>query len=66
MNPLCGPNNVTQGHLLKMEQLFDDGTDVGSPDKAEHAILKMILGVFLPIQATSEVGELLCDVKTTS
>ena len=36
---------------------------VGSPDRAERDILKMILDVFWPIQATFVVGEPFCDVS---
>ena len=43
-----------------------DVTAVGSPDRAERAILGMILGVFWSIQATFVVGEPLCDVGIPS
>ena len=39
-----------------------------SPDRAENAILKVILAgrFFLPIQTVFLVGESLCDVRTKS
>ena len=37
------PTSVTQGHIMKIERLVADVTDVGSPDKAEHAMLGVIL-----------------------
>ena len=43
---------------------MDDVTSVGSPDRAERAILGMILGVFWPIQAVFVAREPLCDVGT--
>ena len=49
-----------------MELLFADVTPVGSPDRAEHGLLGMILGVFLPIQATFVFEEPVCDVGTPS
>ena len=36
-------NNVTQGHLVKIEWLVADVTAVGSLDRAECAILGMIM-----------------------
>ena len=42
-NPLLSPSNFDQGHLMQIEWLVTDVTDVGSPDKAERAILRVIL-----------------------
>ena len=42
-NPLLSPNNFTQGHLVKIEWLVTDVTAVGSPARAERAILGVIL-----------------------
>ena len=43
-----GPNKFTQRHLIKMEWLVTDVTPVRSPDRAECAILGLILaGSFL-------------------
>ena len=36
------PNKFTQGHLMKMQWLVADVTAVGSPDRAEGAILGLI------------------------
>ena len=33
------PNNFDHGHLMKIEWLVADVTAVGSPDRAERAIL---------------------------
>ena len=41
-------------------------TSVGSPARAEHDVLGVILGVFLPIQATFVFEEPVCDVGTPS
>ena len=51
---------------MKIKWIVADVTPVGSSDRAEHAILGVILGVFLPIQATFVVGEPLCDVGISS
>ena len=57
---------IGERHLMKMEWLVTDVTPVGSPDRAERAILGMIwLSVFWPIQAVFVVGEPLCDVGTS-
>ena len=47
---------------MKKEWLAANVTPVVSPDRAERAILGMILDVFCPIQAMFVAGELLCDV----
>ena len=51
---------------MKIEWLVTDVTAVGSPDRAERAILEVIFARrFLgQIQAVFVVGELLCDVGT--
>ena len=41
------PNNFTHGHLTKMVWLVADVIVVGSPDRAERAILDVVLAVFL-------------------
>ena len=53
---------------MTLEWLFADVTPVGSPDRAEHAGLGMILGVFWPIQVifVIESGKPLCDVRIPS
>ena len=51
-----------------MEWLVADVTAVGSPDRAECVILRVILAgrVFWPIQAVFVVGEPICGVGTPS
>ena len=52
---------------MKIKRFVVDVTAVGSPDRAEHAILRMILTVFFwPIQAVFVVREPLCGVGTPS
>ena len=51
---------------MKIEGLVFDVTGVGSPYRAERAILGMILGVFGSIQATFPVWESRCYVGTRS
>ena len=53
---------------MKIEWLVADVIAVGSPDRAERAILGVILAecFFLPIQAVFRVGEQLCGVGTPS
>ena len=36
-------NNFSEGHLIKIKWLVADVTAVGSPDRAEHAIILVIL-----------------------
>ena len=51
----------------KIEWLDTDVTTVGSHERAERAILEVILaGRFLPIQAAFVIGEPLCDIGTPS
>ena len=58
-------NNFTQGHLVKIEWLVADVTAVGSPDRAERAILGVILvGRDIADLDVFVVGKLLCDVGT--
>ena len=38
-----GPNKLAQGNLMKMKWLVADVTVVGSPDRAEPAILGVIM-----------------------
>ena len=51
--PLCdirtpvGPNNLSLGHLMKIEWLVAHVTAVGSPGRAERDILGMVFGVSL-------------------
>ena len=50
---------------MKIEWLVTNVSAVGSPDKAEHAILGVVLaGRFLSIQGVFVTGEPLCDVGT--
>ena len=50
---------------MKIEWLVADVTAVGFPDRAERAILWMILaGLFWAVQAIFVVGEPLWDVGT--
>ena len=51
---------------MKIEWFVIYVTPVGSPDRAERAILGVILEVFWPIQAVFVVGEPLCDVGSAS
>ena len=53
---------------MKIEWLVTDVTAVGSPDRTEHAILRVILAgrFFLPSQAVFVSGEPLCDAGTPS
>ena len=51
---------------MKTEWLVTNVTAVVSPDRAERAMLGIILGIFWPIQAIFVVGEPLCDVGTPS
>ena len=52
---------------MKIELLVTDVIAVGSPDRAEHAVLGVILaGLFWPIQTVFVVRERLCDVGTPS
>ena len=51
---------------MKTEALVANVTAVESPDRAEHAILGMIFGVFWPIQTIFVVGEPFCGVETPS
>ena len=60
------PNNFTHGHLVKTEWLVTNVKPIGSPDRADHAILGVILDVFWQIQAVFVVGKRLCDVGTPS
>ena len=47
VNLLLSSNNITKGHLVKIEWLVSNVTAVVSRDRAERAILGMIwLGVF--------------------
>ena len=41
--PLLSPNNFTQGHSMKTEWLVTDVTAIESRDRAERAILGVIL-----------------------
>ena len=42
-NPLLSSNNFTQGHLMKIEWLVTNAPAIGSPGRAERAILGAIL-----------------------
>ena len=48
---------------MKIEWLVADVTTVGSPDRAERAILEMMLAGNSPVYV---LRELLCDVGTPS
>ena len=49
--PLLSPDKFNEGRLMNMEWLVTDVTPIGSTDRAEHAILGVILigRFFLPI-----------------
>ena len=52
---------------MKMKLLVTDVTAIGSPGRAERAILRVILAwLFWPIRAAFVVGEPLFDVGTPS
>ena len=51
---------------MKIEWLVTDVTAVESPERAERAILEVLLGVFWLIQAVFVVGEPLCGVGPPS
>ena len=51
---------------MKIEWLVADVTVVRSPDRAEGAISRVILGIFWPIQATFVVEKPLCVVRIPS
>ena len=53
---------------MKIEWLVADVTAVGFPDRAERAILGVILAecVFWSMQALFVVGEPFCDIRTPS
>ena len=51
---------------MKREWLVADVTPVGSPNRAERAILGVILDAFWSIQVVCVVGEPFCDVGTLS
>ena len=62
-NPLLNLINFTQGHFMKIELLVANVTAVRSPDRAECAILGVVLaGRFLanPGRICIVVGEPLC------
>ena len=61
-NTILSSNNFTYDHLMKIEWFVTDETAVGSPNRAERAILGVILGVFWSIQAVFVVREPLYDV----
>ena len=66
-NPLLSRSDFVQGHWMKIEWFNTNVTAVGCPDKAEPAILGVILfGLFWPIQAVFVAGEPHCDVGTPS
>ena len=48
------PDNFTQECLMKTEWFVINVTPVGSPDRAKHTILGLILSVFWPIQACGQ------------
>ena len=59
-------NNFTKGHLTKIKWLVTDVTAVESPERAERAILGVLLGIFWSIKAVYVVLEPLCGVGTPS
>ena len=48
---------------MKPQRLIANAKPDGSPDRAERAILRVLLGLFCPIQATVVVGEPLCGAR---
>ena len=58
-------NNFTWDHLMKIKWLVTNVTAVESPERAEHAILGVLLSVFWSIQAAFAAGEPLCGVGTS-
>ena len=65
-NPLLSPNVFSYRRLMKTEWLVTAVTTVGSPDRAEDKMLRLILDMFWPNQATFVVGEPLWDVRDPS
>ena len=51
---------------MKIKWLVTDVTPVGSPDRAERAILVMIFGIFWADSGPFVIGEPLCDVESPS
>ena len=51
---------------MKIKWTIGDVISVGSPTRAERAILGVVLNVLRPIQVTFEAGEPLCDLGTPS
>ena len=51
---------------MKIKWLATNVRAIGSPDRAEPAVLGVILGVVWSIQAVFVVGEPLCGVGTPS
>ena len=50
---------------MKIQLLVANVTAVESPERAEHAILGVLLSVFWSIQAAFAAGEPLCGVGTS-
>ena len=67
-NPLLSPHKFAQGHLVKIEWLVADVTAVRSLDRAERAILGVILAgcVFGQFRTYLWSARPLCDVGTSS
>ena len=67
-NPLLSADNFTQGPLMKMKWLVTDAPAIGTPGRAERAVLGVHFGWvwFWRIQDIFVVGESLCDVGTSS
>ena len=59
-------NNFSKGRLMDLKRLIADITAVESPERAERAILGVILGVFWSVQAIFVVRKPLCGVGTPS
>ena len=66
--PLVSPNKSSWVNLLKIKWVIANVTAVGSPNRAERAILGRILAgaLFWIVQAVFVVREPLCDVGTSS
>ena len=51
------PNKSIEGHLLEIEWLVADVTAVGAPDRAEQAILGMMLAEQFFVNSTCISGQ---------
>ena len=64
------PNNITQGHFVKIKWMVTFVAAERSPDRAERANLGVIRGFWLDVSLTVQVvfvvREPLCNVETPS